>query len=385
MRKCACLTAPSMTAPRGYSMWKLLLATAFFLLYTLALATVFAQSLTVEGFGPTRQAALHDAFQRGVERTSGLLLDSTTYVNNQQVLRDQVYVRSDGYIRDYRVVSERMKGEQHWLTVAVDIDMSPNGALMSDLQKLKTVEVGLGDPRIGVMVVDERRQPLPAAVAKISHTLLNSGFTRVLDLNQVEDSRRQRLTGAMVASDTDIIASLGTTYGFDYLVYGVATTENANVRAFTTDAYSARCELALKLFRTDTGQLIAADSLNKSGVDIAPAMARKDAITTAAAAGAEEIAVKLLDFAARPAKSVTITVGGVRDEAQLHRLERALGHTQNMQAVFVRSFAYGTAIFDVTFAGSAQDLSPLLQQNYELQADVVRLSGSVIDLKTKGD
>jgi hypothetical protein len=71
--------------------------------------TAFAHTATVVGVGSSREDALHDAFRKAVEDTLGIYVQGETQVTNYRVTRDEILARSQGYVRNYEVLSERVK------------------------------------------------------------------------------------------------------------------------------------------------------------------------------------------------------------------------------------------------------------------------------------
>ena len=64
-------------------------------------------SVMAKGMGVTVEEALKDSFQDAVERAVGVFVDAEQQVENDQLIRDQILTQSNGYIENYRKVSER--------------------------------------------------------------------------------------------------------------------------------------------------------------------------------------------------------------------------------------------------------------------------------------
>ena len=57
-----------------------------------------------------RDQAIQDALRLVVEQAAGTMVSSETLVQNYEVLRDQIYSKSQGYIQRYEVTDESVEG-----------------------------------------------------------------------------------------------------------------------------------------------------------------------------------------------------------------------------------------------------------------------------------
>ena len=96
---------------------------------------------SVEGVGvivadntaQARDQAIQDALRLAVEQAAGTMVSSETLVQNYEVLRDQVYSQSQGYIRHYEVTNETTEGNLYRVTIQAAVAM---GNLKNDLAAL---------------------------------------------------------------------------------------------------------------------------------------------------------------------------------------------------------------------------------------------------------
>lgn len=68
---------------------------------------ILAQSITVTGYGDTKDKALKSAFQNAVEQEVGVLVDTQTVIKNNKLIKNKILTYSNGYIQDYTEVSSR--------------------------------------------------------------------------------------------------------------------------------------------------------------------------------------------------------------------------------------------------------------------------------------
>ena len=119
------------------------LVLALLVMLLMAGGTVLAKEVTVTGFGTSKDDAVRDALRNAVEQAVGTLVDSQTLVKNLTLVSDEIYTKSQGFVRDFTVLETSSSNGQVTATVRAMIDTEPNSDLMTALQKLKLIEVGL--------------------------------------------------------------------------------------------------------------------------------------------------------------------------------------------------------------------------------------------------
>ena len=88
-------------------MRKIVVVAFVFCCFTALAADDSLVSVMAKGMGVTVEEALKDSFQDAVERAVGVFVDAEQQVENDQLIRDQILTQSNGYIENYRKVSER--------------------------------------------------------------------------------------------------------------------------------------------------------------------------------------------------------------------------------------------------------------------------------------
>ncbi|MCK4826419.1 hypothetical protein KA005_62325, partial [bacterium] len=58
-----------------------------------------------------RDDAVEDALRTGIEQTLGLLLESETLVENFQLIEDNIFSKTKGYVQTYEVIREGKRNE----------------------------------------------------------------------------------------------------------------------------------------------------------------------------------------------------------------------------------------------------------------------------------
>ncbi|MBQ1913662.1 MAG: hypothetical protein II178_00370, partial [Selenomonadaceae bacterium] len=162
----------------------------------------FAATVTAKGQGGSERTALNDAMRQAIEQEIGTYVDSRTYVENYQVIQDRIYTQSEGYIRDYQVLDKNLFNGIWTIVIRADVsDEKLRADLMSRLQKKALIGANMMDPRIGVLAVTSKGDEDIALENIFIAELQNEGFSRIIDLNQIDASVRRRIASADFEGD----------------------------------------------------------------------------------------------------------------------------------------------------------------------------------------
>jgi hypothetical protein len=120
-----------------------------------------AQTITADGVGAVmgndraiaRDQAIQDALRKAVEQAVGTMVSSETMVQNFQTLSDKIYTQTQGYIQNYRILSETPGPNVHQVTIQATVAM---GDLEKDLQALGFLLGQVGKPRIIILVAEQQ-------------------------------------------------------------------------------------------------------------------------------------------------------------------------------------------------------------------------------------
>jgi len=95
---------------------------------------LFAQSITVTGYGNSKDKALKSAFQNAVEQEVGVLVDTKTVIRNNKLIKNKILTYSNGFIKDYKEVSS--KQQMGFWTVKINAVVESQ-KLLSKIKKIK--------------------------------------------------------------------------------------------------------------------------------------------------------------------------------------------------------------------------------------------------------
>ena len=360
-----------------------ILCTVFFLVLT---SQAYALEYIAEGTGPTRKAAIQDSFRNALENVSGMTIDSSTRVTNSRVMHDQIYTHANGFIRSYQVLQTLNDGEQYKVKTKVVIDMEPNAKRMSDLDKVKAIHVGINDPRIGIIILNQNNAMKASDVAvqtAIASVLSQSGFSHIITMNRLNQLKSRRFKTAAAKSDFTAIGLLGTQEQLDYIVTGSIHANDIDIK-FNTQMpmKAADATLTINMTKCDTGETIQSGTYQATRIDITKKTAADNAKYTTGENAGHDIANKLLTYAASASKNYTIYVHNIKDQNSLSLLKDYLTDISGVQDVYIREFSndHNTAVIDLSFAGDNQTLASYITEDTEQSAQITKITNSTLDL-----
>src|SRR5262245_57048633 len=65
--------------------------------------------------------AVEDALRRAVEQAVGTMVESETATENYELLSDKIYSRSQGYVKNYEVLSEKTEGNLLRVKISAEV------------------------------------------------------------------------------------------------------------------------------------------------------------------------------------------------------------------------------------------------------------------------
>ena len=310
---------------------------------------VHASEIVAVGTGSTFESALHNAMRIAIERSIGTFVSSRTLTVNQQLITDEIMVKSGGYIESYDVLRQ----EQYAGIFEVEAKFKVRSeelrsSVMTLLEKKALVEANLSDPRIAVIAIDDSNVRYPEIESEVTNALHNAGFSRITTAENA----------------------------FDYAVkINVQTSLNRN------KTYSAI--LSVKMIAANTNEIVYANSFRgrsrmftNNSVEGALEFASKRAASAIATAALNRAASLEQHVTIRASRTTVENYGGVEN------LKARIREISGVRNIFVRSINRNDNTskyleLDVNFDGSAAELASLLANNGFL---VQNMYSSVIQL-----
>ncbi len=357
------------------------IALAVFFLCLTWTSAVLASAVTAIGQGATERDALHAAMREAIEQKIGILVDSRTYVENYRVIHDRIYTHSEGYIAGYDVLKSEYKNGYYEVTIRADVrEELLNTDLMSHLQKKAVVRANMQDPRIGVIIIDDDGEEYTSVENSIITGLHNNGFSRIVDLSQIDAAVKNRIASAVFDGDYSLEGILSSHFNVDYLVTGHLDM-NANGMPLIEDypfigsLNNVIVNLSVRMLNANTGEILYAGSADGQSFNLG-SKATQEALKKATKTIVKELSKSAIQKAANPEQHVTIMVTG-NVLGSMGDAYARISRIPGVSGIYTRTKQAGVMQIDVDYHGTAYDLAQALERDgitiREMTSEYIRI------------
>ena len=197
-----------------------------------------------------REKALDGALRSAVEKVVGIMLTSTSEVENYALKMDRILSESRGFINTYAILSERRQGDLLDLVVEADVGRE---RLKDRMQAIQLIMARKAKPRL-MLLFTERAQKDAMAEAAMSRYFMGKGF-KLIDAQSLPKER-----SGEILKDPKSSSRLAGQYGAEILLIGAvdAATNSFNVGGI--EMHSNKVTVSVKVINGDTGEVITTDS-----------------------------------------------------------------------------------------------------------------------------
>lgn len=296
-----------------------------------------------------REKALDGALRSAVEKVAGVMVSSTSEVENFELKMDRILSESRGFVNTYTVISEKRQGDQ--LEVVIEADVGRE-RLKDRLQAINLIMARKAKPRL-MLLFGEKAQKDAIAEAAMSRFFMGKGF-KLVDAQTQQGARRAELP-----QDAKSASRLAGQYGAEIVMIGAvdAATNSFNVGGI--EMHSNKVTVSVKVINGDTGEVITTDSQGGS----APGM--KGDIKKITEEAAEKLARKMMDevlekWSAELTNTVTVklVVSGLDSYEALQQFKDLLAtRVKGFKEVQQRAYNRGAAELDVEIRGDSRGLA----------------------------
>lgn len=357
-----------------------------------------AKTVTVKAEGYNRDDALKQALRKALEQGAGVQLAGFSQTENYALVRDTIYSRAAGIVRDYRILKEQEVAGGLWeVTIEATVRADAVTATWGEVQNVLDQ---IGRPKIMVSIderIDGRPEPHSIVESRIEELFVKTGFDLV-SRDAVAEIRRREAADAQDEGNAAKLARLAKDAGAHLLIRGSANADRAGVEnLYGTPAAFYNCDVQAKVYTADTGKLLASESVpaTRRGVrshhEFSPQAARA-ALVAATFPRSEEhrepaLAIKLFESVMEQ-WSTQISAGG-DIELELEGvdfktfvdLKKALAGLERVRSVD-GDFSKGTALLRIKAAMQAPVLAELLTEKpFAAWLEVVDLKPNRIQAK----
>jgi hypothetical protein len=370
----------------------------FFISQTLAQTDLQVQSdskeVIAKGLGAilagdevkAREDAINSALRNAVEQVVGTMVESDVLVENYQTVEDQIYTRTKGYVQKYDVISTSKQLDNALeITIRAVVKITD---LQSDLEAIGVLLSRKGKPRTMVMIKEKNiaehyyqfGMDMNTTETAIMDELMNFGFPFV-DATQSQVAIASDVVGSALNGDANAAASIAARFGAEIIITGTAVSKVASGGPAVlrkTGFKSCQANLNLRVIRSDDAKIIAVASTNDRAAHIDEITGGTEALKKAAKKAAMELKNEIVAAWQKDVYSsaqVQLHVTNISSFSQLNTLKNSLKYyIRGIQAVNQRSFAGGTALFDIDIKGTAEQMASELDAK-EIEGMKLKVTG----------
>jgi hypothetical protein len=221
-----------------------------------------AKTVRVTAEGYNRDDALKQALRKALEQGAGLQIAGFAQVENFALMRDTIYSRAAGIVRDYHILKEQEVANGAW-EVTIEATVRPD-AVAQAWGEVQNVLDQIGRPKIMVWIDERIEGHLEAdsmVESRIEELFVKSGFDLVAR-KAIDDIRRREAAEAQDDNNAAKLARLAKDAGAQILIRGSANVDRAGIEnLYGTPAAFYNCDVQAKVYYTDTGRLLTSESI----------------------------------------------------------------------------------------------------------------------------
>jgi hypothetical protein len=364
------------------------------------------QTITAEGVGVViggdraiaRDQAINDALRKAVEQAVGTMVSSETMVQNFQTLSDRIYTQTQGYIQNYRILSENPGPDVHQVTIQATVAL---GELEKDLQALGFLLGQVGKPRIMILIAEQnigrqsytywwgtqRAEQADLSIAEntIMDRFREKGFDLVDHQAQAQNIKVPPALQLVELNDRAAI-TLGKQVDAEIVIVGKVLAKSVGNIAGTS-MKSVQANISLRAIQIDNARVLSAGSENAAAVHIDEITAGAEAIKKASVKMSDKLMDDIIkNFQKRVGATtlVQLTIFGLAGAEELRKFKSSvLGQVRGVEGIHERSLAENVAKVDVDIKGNAQSLSQEMSRKDfpEFAIKVIRSTWNTLEVQ----
>jgi hypothetical protein len=320
----------------------------FFLAWNLGASGQDVQTITTKGEGwfegndtlIGKDRAIKDALVKAVEQAVGTMVSSETRVQNFQLLNDEIFTKTEGYVQNYKILNENQGRNVYEVTIQASVATGP---IKEKLDALGLLLRQVGKPRIIILVAEQNigRQHY--------YYWWGHHWGEQADLTITENTIMDRFREK----------------GFNFVDHQAQSKNIKVAPAYRVAELNDRAAITLGK-QADAEVVIVGKALAKSIGSVAgTAMKSVQANVSLRAVQTDKISEKMMDdiiknFQKRVGGTtlVQVIVNGLSGQEDLRKFKNMLqGQVRGVEGIYERSFAGNVAKIEVDLKGSAQSLA----------------------------
>ena len=348
----------------------------------------FAQEVTVTGMGMDKDSAVRDASRLAVEQVVGTYIDTRTLMQNLVIQLDEVYKKSQGFVKKITILSEgQVNDSTYQVQALIDVDTNPDAGLMDQL----TMLMRLNDPRIAVVVLNSASQGTPShnenAESVLNSRLIELGFNHVIDADHVIKLYDAKFLNNIYEGRAGL-SSVGTDNACEFLVLGKVSANLANVEVpdyrtgqmLQAPLVNAQTKLNVKILKYDTGDLIGTFVTDGSGIGTNNGRSMDAGLTKAVTEAADRLEKTFKQFSAKVSSGMAVTIIS-RDYGDAEQIIQALRSLGDVDNVYIRSHDGEKTVLEVDTVQKPHVIAAAVRAHSKLNIVTENMTSSSLTLR----
>lgn len=200
-----------------------------------------------------RSKAIDEAQRNAVEQAAGVMITSTTAVENFQVKMDSILSESSGFIDKYDILSEKRSGSQYEVVIKATVS---EGKLRDKMAAIKLIMARKSNPRVMLIFKDSESKDAVAEAAMSKYLKANN--FRLVDARALKKNRDfERLQEAEGKKD---ISSIAHRYGAEVIIFGTVDAVSKSSTIYNVEMNKNSVVVTGKVVNGDTGEIVTTES-----------------------------------------------------------------------------------------------------------------------------
>lgn len=213
-----------------------------------------------ENIGSARTQALKNAQREAVEQGVGAYIDANTLTQNFEIIRDEIFSASQGFIREFQILREGRSGDGSAYEVVLRADVQ-DSKLVDTLTALRVLHQKMGNKRVMIVYAPTDPNALTRDNGAVSTTLavirekFNQMGFRVFNEQAMEEVYRTIEQAALVDRPVDNLIALALDQQAEVLVRFELVGGKRDQRGGVF--YATKATVRLSVYDANTGRQIA--------------------------------------------------------------------------------------------------------------------------------
>lgn len=335
------------------------------------------------GIDIARDHAINDALRKAVEQGVGTFINSETQVNNFQLISDNIYSKTSGYVSSYRIIDE---GENAGLYRVVIRAIVKIDNIENDLAAIGILLAEQGKPRIMVVVKElgsmSELSNMNSLMGSIMfETMILDHFRQqgfpVVDAATVADILERDQLKLILEGDDATATLIGLEAGAEIVIAGTAMHSQESRIIAGSPREIHEYQVSTRAINTRTGSVLAG-----SAMTVTLPFSESQARSQAADSTSSELASAILSgWIQGENTTVIVATNADFDKVQALRSELRL-KIRGVLDVITRDFTGTRATLEViSETATSQVIDELTSGELDVEFQVTGMSGNRIEIR----